>query len=171
MNSSAMLSRGLLLQQLNDLHKKTLQYKISIHPPDKHPQFEKLRPKDPTAALEIPKQLFLLWSELRRKQYEPAIPVSSHVKLLQNSLEDNDGFTINSPSTELEERLLTECSRTKKKHQTKLWGPQEKLRASLMFMVIYSQEGRLQSNRTAGGLTLEGEDLHLVPKLHIEGNV
>jgi len=115
MNSSAMLSRGLLLQQLNDLHKKTLQYKISIHPPDKHPQFEKLRPKDPTAALEIPKQLFLLWSELRRKQYEPAIPVSSHVKLLQNSLEDNDGFTINSPSTEAIERMLENKEETSNK--------------------------------------------------------
>ena len=82
-----MLSRESLRQELNDLQMEIASCKILIHPPNKHPQFEKLaKLNDPTAALEIPKKLFLLWSRLRRKQDELVIPASSFVELLQNSL-------------------------------------------------------------------------------------
>jgi len=63
--------------------------------PDKHPQFDKLaKIKNPTAASEIPKKLFLSWSMLRRKQDELAIPASSFMELLQNSRNQYYHFTI-----------------------------------------------------------------------------
>jgi len=166
-----MLSRTALRQQLDDLHRETLKYKISIYTPDKHPQFERLRPKNPVAALEIPKQLFLLWSELRRKQDELAIPASSYVELLHSSLEANDGFTIYPPSTELESRLRKESSKTNKKAQRKRWQPREKLRCGLMFMMIYEQEGRLQLQATdhTAEANEQNKENEVVPKLHVKG--
>ena len=134
--------------------------------PDKHPQFDKLaKVENPTADLEIPKKLFLSWCTLRRKQDELAIPASSFMELLQNSLavEANVRFSIHSPSSKLEKPLSKECLKTVKKIQGLQWDPKKKLEESSMLMMIYTEEGNLELVTN----TTDKHDENLVPKLHI----
>jgi len=119
--------------------------------------------KKPTAALEIPKKLFLLWSTLRRMSH----PSFQFLGAVENSLavEDNVNFSVHSPPNTLEKRLSKQCFKVNRAFQGLRWEPKERLKASSMLMMIYSEEGDMEF------VTDNITDENLVPKLHISGKL
>ena len=84
-------------------------------------------------------------------------------------VEANVSFFIHSPYTKLERRLVKERSKTNNVFKGLRWEPLEKLKASCMLMMIYSEDGKFTN--TADEHAHDLTDNNLVPKLHISGKL
>ena len=131
--------------------------KISVLQPNSHPLYQKMLPKHPIAALEIPNRLFLLWFDLKSMERHASGTEkhgSKHLNLLKKSLQDNENLDLISASNTLEKR-----SRVCKKYRGLRWGPKDRFRESSTLIMVFENEGSLPSTETS----------NLVPKLQING--
>ena len=136
--------------------------KISVLQPNNHPLYQKVLPKHPIAALEIPNRLFLLWFDLKSMERHASGTEkhgSKHLNQLKKSLQDNENLDLISASDTLETRLGKERSRVCKKYHGLRWGPKDRFRESSTLIMVFENEGSLPSTETS----------NLVPKLPING--
>ena len=80
------MSRDALRKQVDNVLHDISSIKIPVLGPDSHPLYQKMIPKHPLVALEIPNKLFLLWSDLKsiKVEKQPSITAASkHLNLLK----------------------------------------------------------------------------------------
>ena len=142
------MSREASLEQLDGLLHEISSNKISVLRPDGHPLYQRMLPKHPVAAMEIPNKLFLLWSDLKSMEKQLSINVSKYLDLVTKSLPDHtsaENLSLFSPANTLEARLRKECSRICKKYHGLRWGPKERLRESSTIIMVFENEGSFSS--------------------------
>ena len=152
------MSSDALLDEISNI-------KIAVLQPNSHPLYQKMLPKHPIAALEIPNRLLLLWFDLKSMGWHESRTEKHgsepHLNLLKKSLQmqDNENLDFISPADSLEIRLRKECSRVCKKYHGLRWGPKDRFRESSTLIMVFENEGILQSTKTS----------NLVPKLQVNG--
>ena len=153
------MSRDALREQVDNVLHDISSIKISVLRPDSHPLYQKMIPKHPLVALEIPNKLFLLWSDLKsiKVEKQPSITAASkHLNLLKKSLQDDKKLDFIPPANTLETRLRKECSKVCNKYHGLRGERKERFREGSTLMMVFENEGTLQNS-------------NLVPKLQLNG--